>query len=217
MKTAVSTAIPELDDVMFGGLVKGEVTIITGATMSGKSRTLINLCANLADQGKQIVYITLEETEEKVAAGIRFLKLNTSAKQLAKLIYIKQMQISSSIDDIKEIVSAHEKAAKCTVDAILIDGVDLLKSSVTTSRVPDYMKYDPTTELKNYAQAYSRICIGTTQLSRASAISNFTVPGDALDYVKAADHVLGISSDWKLHYAQGTGKVGYVMDLAVPA
>jgi predicted ATP-dependent serine protease len=209
MKTAVSTAIPELDDVMFGGLVKGEVTIITGATMSGKSHFLINLCANLADQGKQIVYITLEETEEKVAASIRFIKLNTSAKQLAKLIYIKQIQISSSIDDIKEIVSAHEKAAKCTVDVIMIDGVDLLKSSVTTNRVPDYMKYEPTTELKNYAQAYSRICVGTTQSSSLSSA--------VLKNIKLADHVFGISPDWKLYYVYGAGKVGYVMDLAVPA
>ena len=204
----MQTAIPDLDNALIDGLTKGEVTVVAGATCSGKSRMLTRLCANLADQGNNILYITLEETEEHVTAGIRFIRPNTSAKQLSKSIHIKRLPVGISVDDIKACVIEYETCSKRTVDVIMIDGLDLMKRPVTSKRVPVVKKHELIVELKNYAVAYDRVCIGTTQLCReASDIDR------VLHQNNAADHVLVIDSN-ELHYLRGTGKVGSIINLA---
>lgn len=57
-------------DRMTMGLAPGELTIIGGATSNGKTALAMNMAANIAKQGKIILFITLEMTKREL--GVRF-------------------------------------------------------------------------------------------------------------------------------------------------
>lgn len=64
----LSTAIPELDRVLGGGLVPGSVTLLGGAPGIGKSTLLLQACAGLAASGNAVLYASGEESVAQVAS-----------------------------------------------------------------------------------------------------------------------------------------------------
>ena len=54
------TGIPELDRVLGGGIVEGGLMLIGGDPGIGKSTLLLQVCANLAEAGKRVLYISGE-------------------------------------------------------------------------------------------------------------------------------------------------------------
>ncbi len=69
----ISTGICELDNVLGGGLVKGEVVLLGGEPGVGKSTLLLEVSAFLSRQGK-VLYVSAEESIEQVA--LRAQRLN---------------------------------------------------------------------------------------------------------------------------------------------
>lgn len=64
----LSTAIPELDRVLGGGLVPGSVTLLGGAPGIGKSTLLLQACAGLAGSGHTVLYASGEESVAQVGS-----------------------------------------------------------------------------------------------------------------------------------------------------
>lgn len=62
----VSTGFEELDRVLGGGIVKGSLTLIGGDPGIGKSTLLLQVCKNLSDQGKKVLYISGEESLRQI-------------------------------------------------------------------------------------------------------------------------------------------------------
>lgn len=60
-------------DRMTMGLAPGELIIIGGATSNGKTVLSMNIAANVAKQGKSVLFVTLEMTHGE--AGVRFRKI----------------------------------------------------------------------------------------------------------------------------------------------
>lgn len=60
-------------DRMTMGLAPGELIIIGGATSNGKTALSMNIAANVAKQGKSVLFVTLEMTHGE--AGVRFRKI----------------------------------------------------------------------------------------------------------------------------------------------
>ncbi len=63
----MKTGFADLDDILYGGVNKGEINIFAGGSGSGKSLFLQNIALNWALNGMMCVYITLELSEELVA------------------------------------------------------------------------------------------------------------------------------------------------------
>ncbi|HQO56560.1 MAG TPA: DNA repair protein RadA, partial [Clostridia bacterium] len=61
-----STGIPEFDRVLGGGVVEGSLLLIGGEPGVGKSTLLLQVCAQLTRQGKQVLYITGEESARQI-------------------------------------------------------------------------------------------------------------------------------------------------------
>lgn len=66
----VPTGIQALDELLNGGLGKGELGTVVAATGSGKSHFLVNVGAHAVKMGKNVVHYTLELSE--TAVGIRY-------------------------------------------------------------------------------------------------------------------------------------------------
>jgi len=71
-RKACPTGIPQLDrqDVLNGGLGRGEIGVVTAPTGVGKSHFLVNMGAQALRAGKNVLHYTFELTE--TAVGIRY-------------------------------------------------------------------------------------------------------------------------------------------------
>ncbi len=61
-----STAIKELDRVLGGGIVKGSLTLVGGDPGIGKSTLLLQVCRNLSNAGKRVLYVSGEESLKQI-------------------------------------------------------------------------------------------------------------------------------------------------------
>ena len=62
----IDTGIGELNRVLGGGLVKGSLVLISGEPGIGKSTIIIQTAANIALQGKKVLYVSGEESDEQI-------------------------------------------------------------------------------------------------------------------------------------------------------
>lgn len=60
------TQMDELDRVLGGGIVKGSLTLVGGDPGIGKSTLLLQVCRNLANQQKKVLYISGEESLKQI-------------------------------------------------------------------------------------------------------------------------------------------------------
>ncbi len=81
----------ELDLVLGGGVVPGSLTLIGGSPGVGKSTLLLKIGANIANAGKNTLYVTGEESEGQVK--LRADRLNATAKNLYLLSEIRLEQV----------------------------------------------------------------------------------------------------------------------------
>jgi DNA repair protein RadA/Sms len=91
----IPTGIGELDRVLGGGLVAGQVVLIGGDPGIGKSTLLLQALAALA-VSHNVLYITGEESAEQVALRARRLALDAGAVQL--LAEIQLEKIAATLD-----------------------------------------------------------------------------------------------------------------------
>lgn len=78
----VPSGIEELDRVLGGGWVQGGVTLLGGEPGVGKSTLLLQVCAQMARQGRPVLYISGEESSGQLALRGRRLGLMTKGLDL---------------------------------------------------------------------------------------------------------------------------------------
>ncbi len=81
----------ELDMVLGGGVVPGSLTLIGGSPGVGKSTLLLKIGANIAGLGRNVLYVTGEESEGQVK--LRANRLNANEEKLFLLSEIRLEQV----------------------------------------------------------------------------------------------------------------------------
>ena len=61
-----STEMKELDRVLGGGIVKGSLVLVGGDPGIGKSTLLLQVCKNLSNKNKTVLYISGEESLQQI-------------------------------------------------------------------------------------------------------------------------------------------------------
>jgi DNA repair protein RadA/Sms len=89
--TRFSSNDAELDLVLGGGVVPGSLTLIGGSPGVGKSTLLLKIGANIAQSGKNTLYVTGEESEGQVK--LRADRLDATADNLYLLSEIRLEQV----------------------------------------------------------------------------------------------------------------------------
>ena len=108
----------ELDMVLGGGVVPGSLTLIGGSPGVGKSTLLLKIGANIADSGRNTLYVTGEESEGQVK--LRANRLEANAEKLYLLSEIKLDQVLAEL--------AHRDYA-----CLIVDSIQTLYSEAVTS------------------------------------------------------------------------------------
>ncbi len=62
----ITTRMGELDRVLGGGLVAGSLTLVGGDPGIGKSTLLLQVCRNLAEDGREVLYVSGEESLKQI-------------------------------------------------------------------------------------------------------------------------------------------------------
>ena len=104
----ISTSMKELDRVLGGGIVPGSLLLLGGDPGIGKSTLLLQVCRNLARSGKQVLYISGEES-------LRQLKLR--ANRLGALHENLKYLCETDLDRILEVME-EEKPQVAIIDSI---------------------------------------------------------------------------------------------------
>ena len=95
----VSTGFKNLDDALSGGIVKGQVILLSGEPGIGKSTLLLQVASNTAKTGKKVVYISGEEAANQIY--LRGKRLNTLSENLYILSETNLEIILNVIDKLK--------------------------------------------------------------------------------------------------------------------
>jgi len=93
------TGLSELDSVLSGGIVEGSLILLGGDPGIGKSTLLLQICQNLGENGKSILYISGEESTRQIKLRADRLEVNTGNLYLAAETGMSE--INSLIDSLK--------------------------------------------------------------------------------------------------------------------
>lgn len=107
----IKTNINELDRVLGGGIVWGSLTLIGGDPGIGKSTLLLQVCKSLGETGKEILYISGEESSAQI-------KLR--ADRIGEFKDNVKLYCETNLNDIKEVIEKEKP------DVVVIDSIQTM-------------------------------------------------------------------------------------------
>ncbi len=116
----------ELDNVLGGGIVPGSLTLIGGSPGVGKSTLLLKIGSNIASGGKNVLYVTGEESTSQIKLRANRLKSNHNSLYLLSEIRLEQILVELKyreydfliIDSIQTIYSENITSAPGSVTQV---------------------------------------------------------------------------------------------------
>tara|TARA_B100000927_G_C16432354_1_gene456092 strand:- start:8 stop:1390 length:1383 start_codon:yes stop_codon:yes gene_type:complete len=211
---AISTGWKAIDHKLYGGMNRGEMTIFAGGSGAGKSLFLQNFAVNWALAGFNVVYISLELSEQLISMRLDSmvsgygtkevmknmddvdLKVRMKAKGAGKL-RVKQMPNGVNANDIRTFLREYEIQCGEKVDCLLVDYLDLMmpiSAKVSGSDLFIKDKY-VSEELRNLAVERDLLFVTASQLNRGAVeeieFDHHHIAG-GISKVQTADNVVGI-------------------------
>jgi archaellum biogenesis ATPase FlaH len=210
----VSTGWKNMDDKLFGGMNRGELNIFAGGSGAGKSLFLANLGVNWALAGLNVVYLTLELSEELVSMRIDSMITGISTREVFKNIedvelkvrmigkksgslQVKYMPSGKTANDIRSFLKEYEIKTDRKVDVLLVDYLDLLMPMSKKISPADLFIKDKyvSEELRNLAVEKNCVFVTAAQLNRGAVeeveFDHSHISG-GLSKIQTADNVFGI-------------------------
>lgn len=209
-----STGWKDIDNKLYGGFNRGELNIFAAPSGGGKSLFLQNLALNWSIAGLNVVYITLELSEElssmrldSMITGMNTrdvfknkddvdLKVRMQGKQAGKL-QIVQLPNGVTINAISSYLREFEVKNDIKVDGVLIDYLDLMMPAQSKVSPSDLYIKDKfvSEEMRNFAVEHDILFATASQLNRAAVeeveFDHSHIAG-GLSKVQTADNVIGI-------------------------
>lgn len=210
----LSTGWRTLDDKLYGGFNRGELNIFAGASGAGKSLFLQNLALNWACSGLNTVYFSLELSEGLCSMRMDAMLTDTATREIFKkleevdlkvkmagkkagVLQIVQLPNGLTANDLLAWIREFQTQRKITVDAILVDYLDLMMPAGQKISVADLFVKDKlvSEELRNMAVAERLLLVTASQLNRSAVESvefDHSMIAGGLSKIQTADNVFGI-------------------------
>ena len=214
-KGQVSTGWKTVDDKLYGGINRGEITIFAGQSGAGKSVFLQNMAVNFAECGMNVVYLSLELSEKLCAMRIDAMHTGYDTREVMKniddvhmkiraaqqkhrgRIVIKQLPNGCTSNDIRAYIKEVEIHTDIKIDAMLVDYLDLMMPTSKKISAENLFVKDKyvTEELRNLAVELGIVCVTASQLNRGSHettdFGHNHISG-GISKINTADNVIGI-------------------------
>jgi len=123
----VSTGMKELDRVLGGGIVPGSLILVGGDPGIGKSTLLLQVCRNLSGSGRQVLYISGEESLKQIK--LRALRIGDFTDNLLLLC-------ETNLEMIEETIRRQRPEAVVidSIQTMYHDGISAAPGSVSQVR-----------------------------------------------------------------------------------
>jgi replicative DNA helicase len=210
----ISTGWPSLDRRLFGGMNRGELNIFAGGSGAGKSLFLANLGVNWCLQGLNVLYLTLELSEDLVCMRVDAMTTGIGTKEIFKEIddlemkvkiigkkagnlQVKYMPSGKTANDLRAYMKEYEIKTGKRIDVLLVDYLDLLMPQSRKISPADLFIKDKyvSEELRNLAVEKNCILVTAAQLNRGAVeeveFDHSHISG-GLSKIQTADNVFGI-------------------------
>ena len=210
----VTTGWASLDKKLFGGFNRGELNIFAGGSGAGKSLFLANLGVNWALAGMNVLYLTLELSENLVSMRVDAMVTDIPTRDIFKSIddvemkvkmvgkksgafQVKYMPSGKTPNDIRSYVKEYEIKTGKKIDVLLIDYLDLLMPNGAKVSAENLFIKDKyvSEELRNLAMELNTVFVTAAQLNRGAVeeieFDHSHISG-GLSKIQTADNVIGI-------------------------
>jgi len=176
----VTTIILKLDRVLGGGIVKGSLTLVGGDPGIGKSTLLLQVCKNLSDADKNVLYVSGEESAKQIK--IRAERIGSFNDKLMLLCETNLNVIEEHIRQLKP-------------DVVVIDSIQTVMSEEVSSAPGSVSQVRECTNI-------------LMQIAKGSGISVFIVGHVTKEGVVAGPRVLEHMVDTVLYF-EGDRQAAY--------
>ena len=210
----VTTGWESLDRKLFGGFNRGELNIFAGGSGAGKSLFLANLGVNWALAGMNVLYLTLELSENLVSMRVDSMVTDISTRDIIKNIddvemkvkmigkksgafQVKYMPSGKTPNDVRSYIKEYEIKTGRKIDVLLIDYLDLLMPNGAKVSAENLFIKDKyvSEELRNLAMELNTVFVTAAQLNRGAVeeieFDHSHISG-GLSKIQTADNVIGI-------------------------
>jgi len=210
----VSTGWQGIDQKLYGGFNRGELNIFAGGSGAGKSLFLQNLAVNFASVGLNVLYVSLELSEELTSMRIDSMMTGITTREIFKqiddveikvkvagkkygAIQVKYMPSGKNVNDLRAYVKEYSIRKGFMPDAILIDYLDLLMPVTVKVSAENLFIKDKyvSEELRNFGMEIKAVLVTASQLNRAAVeeveFDHSHISG-GLSKIQTADNVIGI-------------------------
>ena len=209
-----STGWKSIDRKLYGGVNRGELMIFAAASGGGKSLFLQNLALNWAEEGHNVLYVSLELSEELCSMRLDSMLTGMNTKDVFKnvgdvelkvkmkgkksgALQIVQLKNGINVNDLSAYFRELQIKTDTKFDCVLVDFLDLM--------MPAGFKVDPSNlfikdkyvseELRNFAVEHNLLFATASQLNRAAVeeveFDHSHISG-GLSKIQTADNVIGI-------------------------
>ncbi len=140
----ISSGVPELDELMHGGLERGTVTIITGPSGAGKTTLGLQFMKEAASRGERSVVYTFEEEPEIMISRCEAIKISAKAMiDLGMLSIVRVEPLRYSTHEFAHLVRREVEQDNARI--VMIDSIAGYRLSVRgedlTAQVRSLSKY----------------------------------------------------------------------------
>lgn len=206
----ISTGWGDVDDVLFGGIARKQLILFSAGSGGGKSVTMQNLGLNLVAQGLNVLYVSLELSEELLTERMTYMLSGIGRLQLAekmdeavyaisafdnehnagKMTFI-QMPSGINSNKIRSYLKEYELKFGHVPDAIILDYLDLMSPTDKVSADNVFEKDKRVAEeLRNVAMEFNLMMITASQLNRSAVgaeVINHSMIAGGISKINTAD------------------------------
>jgi KaiC/GvpD/RAD55 family RecA-like ATPase len=211
---ATSTGWLSIDHKLYGGVNRGEITIMAGASGSGKSLFLQNFGVNWALAGLNVVYVSLELSEQLISLRLDSMVSGIAAKDIMRNIdnveltvatkgktsgkfRVKYMPSGTTVNQLRAFIKEYQIQTGIKIDAVLVDYLDLLMPNNVKVSPSDLFIKDKyvSEELRNLAMELQVLMVSASQINRSGTneleLDHSHIAG-GISKIHTADNVIGI-------------------------
>jgi KaiC/GvpD/RAD55 family RecA-like ATPase len=186
-RNAISTGMDNVDSLLGGGLHRTEMLIVSANSGGGKSVFLANLGLNYVKQGYDVLYVSLELSEDMLADRFETMitgfnkdekiqNINETANKIEKIskrsggsMHIKYMDSESNSNDIRAYIKEYELKYNKVPTLLIVDYLDIFGTNAKQnfSNVYDKDKISAT-ELRAIGSTYDMVIATASQQNRSA-------------------------------------------------
>lgn len=210
----VSSTWKTVDQKLYGGLNRKEITIWCAGSGGGKSLTMQNQAVNMSRAGLNVVYISLELSEEMISMRLDSMVSGVASKDIfqrlddveikvlqagkrAADLHVKQMPQGTTTNDLRAYLKNYEIETGHKCDVLMVDYLDLMFPNNKKIDVSNLFVKDKfiTEELRGLCVEKNMVGVTASQLGRSSVnemeMDHSHIAG-GISKIQTADNVIAI-------------------------